>query len=260
VFQQQLGGLLGDGRVRVEGHPRVPGVQRRLVEPHARHRGQRQRLGQEPEVDAQRLTLVGGQRLVRRDQPAVVLDEPGGLFAGAHGVPPVPHPLVGVLTGDRGAVPGRHEDAEADLGPAAQVREDLRERPLGGAGRAAELLVGEVGNHGGEHVVAGPQGRDRAIGQSRHDRSNHGIRPVLPGSACGAARSAKHSDGLRPRNRSRYRGTRGASGDRWVCGSSLRVPGGGWSTMQPFPLRPARPGRWQARPVRCRRSSRGRAR
>jgi hypothetical protein len=88
--------------------------------------------------------------------------------------------MVGVLPRERAAVPGRREVAEADLGPAAQVREDLRERPLRGPGRAVELFVGQVGNQGGEHVVARAESRDRAIGQSRHGRSNHRIGPVLP--------------------------------------------------------------------------------
>jgi hypothetical protein len=82
---------------------------------------------EEPEVETQCFALWGGQRLVRLDQPSVVIEEPGGLLLGAHGVPAVPNLLVRLLAGQRGAVAGGDEVAERDLGPAAQVREDLRE-------------------------------------------------------------------------------------------------------------------------------------
>ena len=68
VTHEQVGGGVAEGGVGVDTHAGVPAVQRLLAEPHGQGHGQRDRRGEEAQLDLGRGALLGRQRLVEVDE------------------------------------------------------------------------------------------------------------------------------------------------------------------------------------------------
>ena len=130
-----------DGRVVVERDARVPRVLGGLVEAHPGVRGERQRRREEAEL------RPAGRRAARGSAPRTPprarrrRHEGVGLLARRHRVPAVPDRLVEAVTGRLARTGRGAQRGQADLGAAAEVREHLGDRPLGGTGGREQLLV-----------------------------------------------------------------------------------------------------------------------
>ena len=137
---------------RIERTEHVPAVERDLRQPEAGGAGGVDRRRQKRQLDLERCQLVVREILVPADEPLISGDERRRHASRVLGVPALPH--LGVFY-------RRARDRRpADLGPAAEVRQDLGDVPVSAHRRMCEVISGRPGDERREALVGAAQRGD----------------------------------------------------------------------------------------------------